>query len=169
MSDNVRPSEDISTLLPGGPSAWEASDELVMVTATLSTPPPALTWPTRASGSRVPNGLTPLNSFWARPSQKLRLLKTALITDGALRPVVRRTLTAPTWKSVSSPSSVWPSSASPSSTPVKCEGRTPCEPTTLSELIGKSLAVSWAFGPLEAKLPPRGLSWFRERLSAPAS
>ena len=32
MSDSVRPSEDISTGLPGGPSACEASEELAMLT-----------------------------------------------------------------------------------------------------------------------------------------
>src|SRR3954451_20851875 len=165
MSDSERPSEDISTSLPGGPSACEASDEFGMLTATLSTPPEALTAPTRASASREPNGLTPLNSFCARPSQKLRWLKTALMTDGVLRPVVRRTLTAPTWKSGSSASKVCPSNGSPSVTPAKCEGRTPCEPETLSvsnvtpdaallgsvrRWKGKSPAVSWAL----AVLPP---------------
>ena len=186
MSDSVRPSEDISTGLPGGPSACEASDEFAMLTATLSTPPEALTCPTRASTSRLPNGSTPLNSFCARPSQKLRLLKTALITDGALRPVVRRTLTDPTWKSASTPANDCASNGSPSLTPVKVEGMTPCEPTTLSvskvtaELAsfgsaswcsGKSPAVSCALAvlPRKLKLPPRGLIWLRERLSEPAS
>src|SRR3954471_15228256 len=183
MSDRLRPSEDISTSLPGGPSACEASDEFGMLTLILSTPPEALTAPTRASASREPNGLTPLKSFCARPSQKLRKLNTALIADGVLRPVVRRTLTEPTWKSASSASSVWPSNGSPSVMSLKCAGMTPCEPTTLSvsdttaeaELLGsdslcsgKSAAASWALGPFSVKLPPRGLIWLRERLSAPA-
>src|SRR2546423_9488531 len=129
MSDSVRPSEDISTGLPGGPSACEASDEFAMLTATLSTPPAAFTCPTRAPASRLPNGSTPLNSFCARPSQKLRWLNTALITDGVLRPVVRRTLTDPTWKSASTPANVWASNGSPSVTPSNFEGTTPWVPT----------------------------------------
>ena len=175
MSDSVRPSEDISTGLPGGPSACEASEELAMLTATLSIPPAALTSPTRASGSRAPKGSTPLKSFCARPSQKLRKLKTALITDGVLRPVARRTLTEPTWKSESSASKLCVSNGSPALTPVKCEGSTPWEPDTLSvskvtaeaalfgslrRWNGKSSAVSCALAafPLSVKPPPRGLS-----------
>src|SRR3954468_8050065 len=183
MSDRLRPNVDISTSLPGGPSACEASDEFGMSTWTLSTPPEALTAPTRASASRDPNGLTPLKSFCARPSQKLRKLNTALMTDGVLRPVERRTLADPTWKSASSASSVWPSNGSPSLTPVKCAGMTPCEPTTLSvsdstaeaELFGseslcsgKSAAVSCALGPFSEKPRPRGWIWWREGLSARA-
>src|SRR6478672_5855210 len=138
MSDSVRPFEDISTGLPGGPTACEASEAFVIVTGTLSTPPEAFTSPTVAALSRVPNGLTPLNSFCARPSQKLRKLKTALMTDGVLRPVVRRTGVPPTWKSGSLVANVW------------------------------SSAGSWAFAPLKVNEPPRGLIWLRERLSAPA-
>src|SRR3954468_9723147 len=106
MSDSVRPSADISTGLPGGPVDWDASDEFERLTVTLSTAPAGAARPTRASGARVPNGLTPLKSFWALPSQNWRKLKTALIAVGALRPVVRRTLTPPTWKSLSSPANV---------------------------------------------------------------
>src|SRR4051794_32759556 len=90
MSDSVRPSEDISTGLPGGPTACEASDAFVMLTFTCETLPVASALPTVAAVSREPNGSTPLKSFCARPSQKLRKLKTALMTDGVLRPVGRR-------------------------------------------------------------------------------
>src|SRR4051812_13892865 len=168
MSDSVRPSADISTGLPGGPSAWEASDEFGRLTATLSTPPEPLAWPMRASGSRVPNGLTPLNSFCARPSQKLRKLKTALSADGVLRPVVRRTSTPPTVKSASALPKDWSSTGSVSVTPLNFEGFTPCEPTTSPLVIGKSDSLRRAFGPFAVNVPPCGLIWLRLRLSAPA-
>src|SRR6476620_1208534 len=183
MSDSVRPFEDISTGLPGGPTACEASEAFVIVTGTLSTPPEAFTSPTVAALSRVPNGLTPLNSFCARPSQKLRKLKTALMTDGVLRPVVRRTGVSPTLKSGSLVANVWSSAGSPAVTPLNADGNTPCEPDTfeVSERTadaasfgsaslwnGKSSAESWAFAPLKVNEPPRGLIWLRERLSAPA-
>src|SRR5262245_45690806 len=92
MSRSVRPSADISTLLPGGPTACEARDALssdpAVETSDVVAPSKNATF---AFGSRRPNGFTPLKWFCARPSQKLRKLKTALITDGVLRPVVRRT------------------------------------------------------------------------------
>jgi DNA-binding CsgD family transcriptional regulator len=47
----------------------------------------------RDPGVRSPNGETPLKWFWARPPQKLRKLKTALITLGVLRGSTRRTFT----------------------------------------------------------------------------
>src|SRR4051812_10282897 len=168
MSDSDRPSDDISTGLPGGPSACEANEEFGRLMATLSTPPEPLTWPMRASASRDPKGLTPLKSLRARPSQKLRKLKTALTADGVLRPVVRRTLTPPTLNALSVAAKAWLSSASPESTSRNVEGTTPWEPTTSSPAIGKSAAVSWPFGPLPANEPPCGLTWLRERLSAPA-
>jgi len=43
-----------------------------------------------AEGSRGPNGFRPLKMLLARPSQKLRKLKTALITVGVLRGATRR-------------------------------------------------------------------------------
>ena len=52
----------------------------------------------RAFGSRRPKGLTPLKTYSARPSQKLRKLKTALMTVGVLRGSTRRVLTLPTRK-----------------------------------------------------------------------
>src|SRR6476646_11248386 len=42
--------------------------------------------------SRVPNGFAPLHTFCARPSQKLRKLKTASTALGVLRPVTLRVL-----------------------------------------------------------------------------
>src|SRR4051812_36178112 len=183
MSDRLRPKVDISTSLPGGPVACEASEELAMLTWTCSTLPSEPTLPTRAPPSRLPNGSTPLKSFCARPSQKLRKLNTALMTDGVLRPVVRRTGAPSTLKSGSLVANVWSSAGSPGVTPSKSDGMTPCDPETfevsdrtadalslgsLSLWNGKSSAVSWAFAPLKVKEPPRGLIWLRERLSAPA-
>ncbi len=53
---------------------------------------------TRAVGSatiaRRPNGLTPLKVLLARPSQKLRKLKTALMLDGVLRGSTLRVLSS---------------------------------------------------------------------------
>jgi len=148
-----------------------------------------VTLPTFASTLREPNGSTPLKSFCARPSQKLRKLKTALITDGVLRPVVRRTSVPPMLNSGSAPSTCWSSAGSPGVTPSKTDGMTPWDPATfaVSESTsdarlfgsaslwnGKSASVSWAFGlvPLSnvGSTPAgwRGLIWLRERLSAPA-
>src|SRR5919199_6674518 len=76
---NGRPAHDISIGLLAGPSDWEASDELVIVTST-----PSVLLPVS------PNGLKPLKVWLARPSQKLSRLKTALMTLGALRPVTWR-------------------------------------------------------------------------------
>src|SRR3954452_2649995 len=162
MSDSERPNVDISTSLPGGPSACEASDEFGMLTLIMSTPPEALTAPTRASTSREPNGSTPLKSFCARPSQKLRKLNTALMTEGVLRPVVRRTSVPPMLNSGSGARKCWSSAGSPGVTPSNTDGLTPWEPDTFvvsdrtaearlfgsaSLWKGKSAAVSWAFGP----------------------
>ena len=106
------------------------------------------------------------------------------MTDGVLRPVVRRTSMPSRLKIGSGASgSVVSSTGSPAVMPVKVEGRTPCEPATLavsestadfassgfaSLWNGKSSAVSCALGPLVVNGPIRGLSWLRERLSAPA-
>ena len=73
---NARCAHDISTLLFGGPTAWDARLELVMLTRF----PSVLL-------AVLPNGLKPLKLWLARPSQKLSRLKTALIIDGTLRPV----------------------------------------------------------------------------------
>src|SRR5258708_23566292 len=51
-----------------------------------------------AFGSRAPNGLARLKTSCARQSQKLRLLKTALIIVGVLRGSTLRTLISPMWK-----------------------------------------------------------------------
>jgi mono/diheme cytochrome c family protein len=47
---------------------------------------------TRAVGSWTPNGFTPLNVLFARPSQKFAKLNTALIMVGVLRGSTRRTV-----------------------------------------------------------------------------
>src|SRR5262245_32966583 len=85
-----RPSKDISTALLGGPTAWEArlaGDRLI---ETFVREPPT-TFRMRAPGSPGPAGLTPLKTLLARPSQKLRKLKMALIAEGVFRPVTCRT------------------------------------------------------------------------------
>src|SRR3954447_3996484 len=200
MSFIVRPSADISTLFGGGPTACDANEALFRqsgprtcgipltiehsAVSETSSSLPLRTSATRAARSRTPNGSTPLNSFWARPSQKLRKLKTALITEGALRPVTRRTLTPPTLKIGSVPGEVVCSTGLPGATPLKIVGSSPAEPATssvsnwTSELRssgggsrwnGKSLAVSWSLGWWPTNGPIRGLSWFLERLSAPAA
>src|SRR4051812_11180985 len=200
MSFSVRPSADISTLLGGGPTACDASDAFVRhngprgwgIPLTIeqssvsetSCSLPCTTSPTRAPESRIPKGSTPLNSFWARPSQKLRKLNTALITEGALRPVTRRTLTPPTLKTGSVPGDVVCSTALPGTTLLNTVGSRPAEPATslvsdstselrsagsLSRWNGKSPAPSWALGLCTSKSPTRGLSWFLDRLSAPAA
>src|SRR5216684_4203024 len=68
-----RPVADISTSLPGGPTAFEASEDLESLSVTGLYP---LGEPSAcrilALGSPAPNGFTPLNVAWARPSQKLR-------------------------------------------------------------------------------------------------
>src|SRR5205085_5931722 len=94
------PLQAISTPLFGGPTAWEAALALVRATGT------CVSWPltschTAAPAVPEPNGSTPLNVLLARPSQKLRKLKTASIAEGVLRPVTWRTLTPPTLKVVS--------------------------------------------------------------------
>jgi hypothetical protein len=73
-SGKVRPAADISTGLSGGPTACEAAEALVMVTASGATVVLVSAYQMCALGSRLPNGLTPLNSFCARPLKKLRWL-----------------------------------------------------------------------------------------------
>src|SRR5262249_26629793 len=93
-----RPKNDISKSLSGGPSACEAADMNVAricvntgglfvneSTVTVVAFGPAGDFTTIALGSRAPKGFTPLNSNLARPSQKLRRLKTALMVVGVLR------------------------------------------------------------------------------------
>src|SRR5215469_16387009 len=89
----MRSSADISVELRIGPSDCEQSAEFFMLirAGPIEVPVSSVTircdWP-----SREPNGLAPLHSFCARPSQKLRKLKTASTTLGVLRPVTRRVL-----------------------------------------------------------------------------
>src|SRR5919198_4786440 len=83
----MRPSADISVGLLGGPTAWDAAEELGMLILTADRLPRESAAAALALTSREPNGLTPLKSFWARPSQKLRKLNTALMLLGVLRPV----------------------------------------------------------------------------------
>ena len=95
MSAKLRPCALISKWLPGGPEACEARLAWVSRTAVgcIDQVVPFCTFlNTRAFGSRRPKGLTPLNTNSARPSQKLRRLKTALMTVGVLRGSTRRVL-----------------------------------------------------------------------------
>src|SRR5262249_50108324 len=87
-----RPAADISVLLFGGPTACDAALALFSRTATCATSPRSFATSTRAPASAAPNGLRPLNMLVARPSQKLRTLRIALIAAGVLRPVTRRVL-----------------------------------------------------------------------------
>src|SRR3989442_1228928 len=84
--EKLRPSNDISKLLSGGPTAWEASEALSSsrsgwepsIRLICSGAAPGIgTRSTFAVGSSFPIGLRPLNSNRARPSKKLRWLKTA--------------------------------------------------------------------------------------------
>jgi hypothetical protein len=112
----VRPSADISNGLSTGPTACEASDALSSSTNAFASfflplaraTKPAVWGPCCGDGSRAPNGLRPLNSCCARPSQKLRKLKTALITVGVFRGSTLRTWT-PLTLNTGSPGKVPPS------------------------------------------------------------
>src|SRR5262249_5647842 len=169
-----RPAADISVLLFGGPTACDAVLALFSSTATWLTSPRSLATSTRAPASAAPNGLRPLNMLFARPSQKLRTLKTALIADGVLRPVMRRVLTPPTLN-VGSGCTLMSSRRAPE-TSLNSVFTTPCEPPTSSKSRvtadrgstgfaswwnGKSAAVNAWFGPpmLNAPLAPAA-SWF---------
>ena len=102
MSLSVLPLADISTALPGGPTACDASDAsfrsfggtLASVGARVGAVADAMALLAASVVSLVPNGLTPLKWFCARPSWKLRWLNTALMIVGVLRPVTRRRFVA---------------------------------------------------------------------------
>src|SRR6266446_1597007 len=81
----LRPAHDISTPLLGGPTACDARLAFGMLTVT-ATGPFGPTWSTVAVGSFGPAGFTPLKMLLARPSQKFRKLKIALMLVGVLRP-----------------------------------------------------------------------------------
>src|SRR4028119_762640 len=87
-SGSTRPVADSSTEFSGGPTACEASAEFFRLIFTCSRGDCFVgAFRTKAFGSLDPNGFTPLNSFWARPSQNWRWLNTALIVLGVLRSV----------------------------------------------------------------------------------
>src|SRR5260370_2539070 len=83
----MRPLKDISRSLSGGPTDWEANAEFSSRRFPFNRVFCSTRFEirTRAKGSRSPMGFTPLNSFRARPSQKLRKLNTALIIVGVFR------------------------------------------------------------------------------------
>src|SRR3984957_19216679 len=86
----------ISETLSTGPVACEAALMLSSCSASGAAAAPSVVY-TRAVGSaRIagrPKGLTPLKVLLARPSQKLRTLKTALMLLGVLRGWTLRVLT----------------------------------------------------------------------------
>src|SRR5262249_34850688 len=177
-----RPAADISVLLFGGPTACEAVLALFRRTAVWLTSPRSFATSTRAPASAAPNGLRPLNMLFARPSQKLRTLNTALIAEGVLRPVTRRVLMPPTLNVGSASTEMlsrpWPETSlnnelcTPAEPPMSSKSRVTAERGSLGVAIwwnGKSPAVKAWFGPamLNAPLWP-GFNWFCERVSAPA-
>ena len=85
---------------------------------------------TPAVGSRGPNGFTPLKTKWARPSQKLLKLKTALMTVGVLRAVTRRMLTPSGLEHRVGNAASPLSTAEPGTMPTNSVSLTPWEPTT---------------------------------------
>src|SRR5262249_28722636 len=180
---NVRPPQDISIGLSGGPTDWDAALALSIRTATGTTDPSAWTCSTRALGSRGPTGFTPLNKNAARPSQKVRKLKMALMAVGVLRPVARRTFLPPTFQTGSA-TGLQLSTALPGTTSRKSLSNTPCEPMTSSasdrtgdprstgfwkRWKGNCPGVTVPLGPATSKVPEwPGVSSFFIRLSAPA-
>ena len=88
-SASVRPEQLISVVFVGGTVAREASEELIRLSRCLTTVPSAFLIQTPAPASRSPQGLLPLKTLLALPSQKFRWLNTALMTVGALRWVTR--------------------------------------------------------------------------------
>src|SRR5438445_2140005 len=196
-STKVRPAKDISKSLSGGPTACDAREELFNANSgcepsirltSCGAWPGAATRRTLAPGSRFPMGSTPLNSFRARPSQKLRKLNTALIIVGVLRGSTRRTFTPLTLK-IGSGMEIPASVVLPTITLVKVMFRTPWEDTMslvsnrtaefrslgfASLWSGKSLAFNWKFGPPNWNVASGGTArnpgsiWFFDRLSAPA-
>src|SRR3954471_16737234 len=116
----------------GGPTACDARLERSRRTTSGATVAP-LTARTDARASAPPNGVTALKMLFARPSQKFRRLKTALMTLGALRDVACRTLTPPSENDPSSPS-LASSAALPYTTVTNVRLTIPAEPTTSRRL-----------------------------------
>jgi hypothetical protein len=100
MFGKARSPHDISRLDSGGPTACEARLESGRLRE-VSCKPPFCSTTRRLAGlfstSAWPNTPTPLKSFIARPSQKLRRLNTALIMVGVLRGSTWRAANAPAW------------------------------------------------------------------------
>jgi len=172
---------DISTSLPGGPTACDASEELFRLTVTRSAPPAALTCATLAPVSREPNGLTPLKSFWARPSQKLRWLKTALMFEGVFRPVARRTLTPLDAEDRIGPGEGYLVDRAARNDRDEGRGQDALRPADVlvskrtvelrlfgsrGEWVGKSAADNWKFGPFTRSSRPVGSVGFSTEVGA---
>src|SRR5262245_37124016 len=157
-----RPLHDISTGLFGGPTACEARLAFLRAIVTGAGMPP-LTSRTWAAGSVGPAGFTPLKTLLARPSQKLRKLKMALMLKGVLRPVTWRLLpNGPARTEVQL-------STGPPLRPRKSRLKTPCEPSTSPLKIGKLAGDTVPPGPTVLKMPlAPGLIVFFVRVSAPA-
>ena len=185
MSDSVRPSSDISTGLPGGPTACEASDAFVIVTGTWSTPPEALTCADAGGGvaraervdavELVLRAAVPEVAEVEDRVDDRRRVAAGGAAHGRAADLEHRVAAA----------NVWSSAGSPAVTPLNADGKHALragrrsivsERTRRRRVVrgrracgtGSPSAVSWALAPLKVNAPPRGLTWLRERLSAPA-
>src|SRR5262249_45342273 len=150
----LRPAQETSVGLFGGPTACEASEPL---RTGLPIAPSML--------SVRPKGSLPLNVLLARPSQKLSRLKAAATIGGVFRPVTRRLAkNGAVW------SGVQLSAATVGSALIdwKIEPTMPCEPTRSSLLTLPPRKV--APGPATISKMPLGpgLTVLITRLSAPA-
>src|SRR5438132_1173515 len=182
---SVRPVQASAKLLAGTAAASEARLAGKIATETGTTLPSACTWSTRAFGFLGPVASTPLKMALARPSQKLRKVKIALIIVGVFRGCTRRTFTPPTLK-IGSGVTVQFSSAGAGMKSLNFLSVTLCEETTSSAskstaerrsstfaslCRGKLAAVRVAFGFATSKVVAAcsvpGLTWFFSRLSAP--
>src|SRR5205085_1597279 len=114
---------DISAVFMGGPTACDARLALLIATASRTSSPLRDTTAFSAV-SEAPNGVRPVKRRLARPSQKLRVLKTALMTDGELRLPTWRTLT-PLSEEAAPVRSAPRSEALPESTPRNARWNTP--------------------------------------------
>src|SRR5574341_1617689 len=135
ISGKLRPANDISNGLPGGPTAWEARLDSGMRMRCLVSVPVASGSQMHKFGSASPKGLQPLKMLSARPSQKLLKLYTALITVGAFRGSTRRTLTPLTLNPVGSGTEIPCSTAPLSGWPTYVVLYTPGEETTSFQLL----------------------------------
>ena len=157
-----------------------------MAMGTGTTLPASCTSSTRAAASRAPNVLTPLKTAFPRPFHRLRKLKIALMTVGALRDATRRTFVPPMFQ-IGSGTLLHISWARPGTMSTNFVRSIPWEDTTsslskstdekrlagsASRWSGKSLGTSVWFGGATSNVVAAcavpGFSWFFVRSSAPA-